>query len=141
MGYNRAILMGRLTKDPELKTVNDSSKVANFTLAVDVNYRDAEGNRTPADFIPISAWGKKAEFVARYFKKGKQVLVSGPVKTYSYEKDGTKFYGFNINATEVDFADSAGAVNSQNENSEDDFPVDDDFMNQPSGFDDDDLPF
>lgn len=141
MGYNRAIIMGRLTKDPEVRNVNENSTVANFTLAVDPDYRNADGSKPPADFIPVSAWGKKAEFVANYFKKGKQVLVSGPVKPYSYEKDGTKVYGFNIMANEVNFADSVRGNNeNQRENPEDDFPTDEGFINQPGAFDDD-LPF
>lgn len=143
MGYNKAIEMGRLVRDPEIKMYGES-KVANFTLAIDRDYKKQGAEQPEADFLPVSVWGKQADFVERYFVKGLQVLVAGPIETYPREKDGVKFTGFRINAKEVRFADSRRAdVNSQNGDGTNEAPVEDfigagDF--QPMG-EDDDLPF
>lgn len=103
---NQTVLIGRLTKEPELQVVGEKqTSKTRFTLAVNrPKYGDAE---PPADFIPVAAWGKTAEFVCRNFHKGKQVYAVGRLQTYSWEgEDGVKRYGFEIVASEVGFADA-----------------------------------
>lgn len=103
---NKTILLGRLTKDPEVRyTQTNNTMVVNFTLAVNRRYTK-EGEPT-ADFINIIAWNKTAEFVYKYFKKGQQVAVAGRLQTRNYDdKDGKKVYVTEVVAEEVYFADS-----------------------------------
>ena len=142
MGYNKAIEMGRLVRDPEIKMYGEA-KVANFTLAIDRDYKKQGAEQPDTDFLPVSVWGKQADFVERYFVKGLQVLVAGPIETYPREKDGVKFTGFRINAKEVRFADSRKADGLQNGDGANEAPVDN-FMDA-GGFQpmdtDEDLPF
>lgn len=86
---NKAILMGRLTADPELKQTNNGLSVCSFTLAVDRDYKSENGERQ-ADFINCVAWRERAEFLSKYFSKGSMVAVVGQIQTRSYEKDGQK---------------------------------------------------
>ena len=101
---NKVVLIGRLTKDPELRfTPGTGSAVTTLTLAVD-RYNTKTGQRE-ADFIPVVIWGKQAESVANYLSKGSQAAISGRIQTRSYDaKDGTKRY-----VTEV-VADAFGGV-------------------------------
>jgi single-strand DNA-binding protein len=88
--YNRIILIGRLTRDPELRYVPSGAPVASFTLAVDRPFRDQQGNRE-TDFIDIVAWRKLAEQVSQYMAKGRMVAVEGRLQIRSYEtQDGQK---------------------------------------------------
>ena len=89
---NKVVLIGRLTKDPELKyTPGTGTAVTTITLAVD-NYNSKSGERT-ADFIPVVLWGKQAENTAQYTLKGSQVAISGRISVRTYDaKDGTKRY-------------------------------------------------
>ena len=89
---NKVILIGRLTKDPELKyTPGNGTAVTTLTLAVD-NYNSKSGEKS-ADFIPVVIWGKQAENTAQYMSKGSQIAISGRISTRSYDaKDGTKRY-------------------------------------------------
>ncbi|EKX81434.1 single-stranded DNA-binding protein [Clostridium botulinum CFSAN001628] len=100
---NKVVLIGRLTKDPELKfTPGNGTAVATFTLAVDRRF-SKDGQRE-ADFIPIVVWGKQAESTANYMSKGKLMGVSGRIQTRSYEaKDGTRRYVTEVIAEEVKF--------------------------------------
>lgn len=104
---NKVILMGRLTKNPEIRyTQTNNKQVANFTLAV--NRRFTEGT----DFINIVAWNKTAEFVSKYFNKGQQVAVVGNIQMRTYDdKDGKKVYVTEVIAEEVYFADSKKDTN------------------------------
>ena len=144
---NKVILIGRLTRDVELKTVGEDISVANFTLAVDRRYKSKNGEQPSADFIPVKVWRKTAEFAAKYFHKGKQVYACGSLETYSYEKDGEQRYGFRINADEIGFADSAPQSGNANKGSTAEHPdiAEPSDFEDPSGFDiidtDDDLPF
>ena len=113
MGLNKNVFIGRMVKDPEVKTIGDA-KCANFTIAVDRRFKSKKEGAPNADFIPITAWRGTAEFVERYFPKGKQIYVCGSLETYSYDKDGQKVYYFRINADEVGFADSARSENEGN---------------------------
>jgi len=100
---NKVVLIGRLTKDPELKfTPGSGTAVATFTVAVDRRF-SKDGQRE-ADFIPIVVWGKQAESTANYMSKGKLIGISGRIQTRSYDaKDGTKRYVTEIIAEEVQF--------------------------------------
>ena len=83
---NKLILTGRLTKDPEIKAIGDNNMVAKFTIAVNRNYKDKDGNR-PADFIPCEAFGKTAEFISNYITKGRLVEVDGEMRVDQYQNE------------------------------------------------------
>ena len=83
---NKLILTGRLTKDPEVKAIGDNNMVAKFTIAVNRNYKDKDGNR-PADFIPCEAFGKTAEFISNYVTKGRLVEVDGEMRVDQYQNE------------------------------------------------------
>jgi single-strand DNA-binding protein len=102
---NKAILMGRLTKDPELKyTTTTNMAVCNFTLAV--NRRFAKEGQQKADFINIVTWNKTAEFCSKWFKKGQQVAVVGSIQTRTWDdNDGKKHYQTDVVADEAYFAE------------------------------------
>lgn len=103
---NKAILMGRLTRDPELRTTPSQVAVATFTIAVDRRFKNANGERQ-ADFIPVVAWRQQADFVGKYFKKGSKIVVVGSIQTRTYDdKDGKKVYVTEIVADEIEFAES-----------------------------------
>lgn len=103
---NKVILMGRLTKDVEVRyTQTNNIMVASFSLAV--NRRFTKEGEQQADFINIVTWNKTAEFISKYFKKGQQVAVVGRIQTRNYEDDkGIKHYITEVIAEEVYFADS-----------------------------------
>lgn len=116
---NKVILMGRLTRDPELRYSNkgeEQTAICNYTLAVDRRQRNQDGS-TPADFIPCTAFGKAAEFAEKYFSQGLRVLVTGRIQTGSYtNRDGVKVYTTTVIIEEQEFADSkkdAGAADKQ----------------------------
>ena len=103
--YNRIILIGRLTRDPELRYVPSGAPVASFTLAVDRPFRDQQGNRE-TDFIDIVAWRKLAEQVSQYMSKGRMVAVEGRLQIRSYEtQDGQKRKVAEVVADGVRFLD------------------------------------
>lgn len=104
---NKVILMGRLTRDPEVRyTQTNNTLVANFSLAVNRRFT-REGDTQTADFINIIAWSKTGEFVSKYFKKGQQVGVIGRIQTRSWDdQSGQKRYATEVVAEEVYFADS-----------------------------------
>lgn len=100
---NKAILMGRLTANPELKTTPQGTAVTSFTLAVERNYSKDEKQ---TDFINIVAWRNTAEFICKYFTKGQLVAVEGNIQTRKYtDKDGNKRIAFEILAEQVYFAE------------------------------------
>jgi single-strand DNA-binding protein len=100
---NRAILMGRLTADPELKTTPTNVSVVSFTLAVDRNYVK-QGEERKADFINCVAWRNSAEFLSRYFSKGSMVAVEGQIQTRTYQaKDGTNRYVTEVVVDNISF--------------------------------------
>ena len=101
---NKVELLGRLTKDPEIRYTQSNIPVASFTLAV--NRRFAKEGEQQADFINIVAWNKTAEFCGKYFKKGSQIALVGRIQTRTYEDNGTKKYITEVVAEEVYFADS-----------------------------------
>lgn len=142
---NKVLLYGRLTKDPELKTVGDDKKMTRFNIAC--NRRTKEGG---ADFIPCLAWGKTAETLTKYFHKGNRIAATGRIQTGNYEgKDGNKVYTTDIVIEEIEFVESKAenapeVVEVQKDGeikrSKKKVEEEDDFMNIPSGLDAE-LPF
>ena len=104
---NKVLLVGRLVKDPELRTIEvNGRKVCNFTLAVSRGFINSNGEKE-ADFIPIVVWGKIAENVAEYMKKGRLVSVTGRLQIRSFEtKEGIKKYITEVVGEQVLFLDS-----------------------------------
>lgn len=128
---NKAILMGRLTRDPETRNTNGLA-ITRYTLAVDRRYKDENGE-TGADFLNIVAFGKAAEFADKYFRKGTKVLVNGRIQTGSYtNKDGNKVYTTDIVVEDQEFAESKRDDKPQPTTNEDGF------MNIPE---EEELPF
>lgn len=102
---NKVILMGRLTKDPDVKYTQTGKVVTQFTLAVDRPFKDANGNKE-TDFIPIVVWGKAAELVGNSCQKGHRLLVDGRLQIRSYEaNDGSKRWVSEIIANGVEFVE------------------------------------
>ncbi len=144
---NKVILMGRLTRDPEVRYSQGANAmaIARFTLAVDRRFkRDGEAT---ADFIPCVVFGKSAEFAERYFRQGMRVVISGRIQTGSYtNRDGVKVYTTEVVVEEQEFAESK-AASEQHTGFRSAAPapspsVDagDGFMNIPDGIDEE-LPF
>lgn len=143
---NRAILMGRLTRDPEVRYTSGerSMAVARYTLACDRRGRNNSGEQQTADFINIVAFDKAGEFAERYFRQGMRVLVSGRIQTGSYtNKEGQKVYTTDIVVDSQEFADSKGAGSGSGSGSSaaPSSSVGDGFMNIPDGVEDEGLPF
>ena len=100
---NKIILVGRLTKDPEIRSTSAGFATANFTVAVNRRYKNKEGGYD-ADFLPCVAFRTTAEFVGKFFKKGSLIGVEGSVQTRSYDaQDGTKRYVTEVNVENVEF--------------------------------------
>ena len=129
---NNVVLVGNVVRDIELKTIGSKDTAyVRFTVACQRRYADSDGNRT-ADFISCTAWGKTAEFIAKYFSKGSKIGINGEIRTGSYEKDGVKVYTTDVNVNSVEFVGnkntSAPKANT------------DEFMTIPDGVDEE-LPF
>ena len=108
---NKVELIGRLTKEPEIKLTTNQTQFCNFTLAVDRRFKDANGNRQ-ADFINCVAWKQTAVFIQKYFHKGNKIAVCGSLQSRSYDdQQGNKRYVLEVIAEEIEF------VESQNQNS------------------------
>ena len=110
---NKLILTGRLTKDPEVKAIGDNNMVAKFTIAVNRNYKDKDGNR-PADFIPCEAFGKTAEFVSNYITKGRLVEVEGEYRVDQYQNEAGENRSFTkCHVNTLNALDSAKSANEE----------------------------
>ena len=104
---NRIILMGRLTRDPELRQTQSGASVANFSLAVDRDFKDKQTGEKPTDFIDIVAWRSSAEFVSRFFTKGRMAVVEGRLQLRDWtDRDGNKRRTAEVIADNVYFGDS-----------------------------------
>ena len=114
---NKVVLIGRLTKDPELRYTTSGVPVTRFTLAVNRNYTNQQGERK-ADFIPITVWRGAAESCAKYLAKGRLVAVVGRIQTGSYDKDGQRHYTTEVVADEVRFLEWG----NKQEQGQDDIP-------------------
>ena len=101
---NKIILLGRLIRDPELRTTESGEKVfTRFIVAVERNFKSADGTRK-SDLIPVTVWGKKVEIICKYLKKGSSLTLSGRLRTGSYEdKDGNKKYIAEVVAEDFKF--------------------------------------
>ena len=143
---NKVILMGRLTRDPEVRyTQTNNTLVASFSLAVNRRFV-RQGEERQADFINIVAWAKTGEFCSKYFKKGQQVGVIGRIQTRTWDDDqGTKHYVTEVVAEEAYFADSKrdsyDSGESFNNNFGDTMPGSTDTNSDFEVSSDDDLPF
>lgn len=103
---NHIVIMGRLTHDPELRRTASSTPVTSFSLAVERDFKNADGTKE-TDFIDVVAWCGTAEFAAKYFTKGRMVVVVGRLQTRKWtDKDGNKRTATDINADHLYFADS-----------------------------------
>lgn len=152
---NRAILMGRLTRDPEVRYSQGerTMAIARYTLAVDRRGRrnqGQDGSEQTADFITCVAFDKAGEFAERYFHQGMRVLVSGRIQTGSYtNKDGQKVYTTEVIVDDQEFADSKGAAGDMSgtggyqptSRPTPSSAIGDGFMNIPDGVEDEGLPF
>ena len=103
---NKAILVGRLTKDPELKSTTGGKSVLNFTVAITRRYKDANGDRQ-SDFINCVAFRQTAEFISSYFKKGDMISVDGTIQSRTWDDaDGKRHFVTEVMAESVGFAES-----------------------------------
>lgn len=110
---NNVTLMGRLVADPELKTTQNGTSVASFRLAVERNYAP-QGQERQADFIPCVAWRQTAEFIGKYFGKGRMIAVEGSLQSRNYEdKNGQKRTAYEVIVDQAYFADSKPAAPAQ----------------------------
>ncbi len=118
---NKVIMMGRLTKDPEVRysTGDKPMAIARYTLAVDRRFTARKDGEQTADFINCVAFGKSGEFAEKYFRKGIKVAVTGRIQTGSYtNKDGQKVYTTDVVVEEQEFAESKGSAASTDASSE-----------------------
>jgi single-strand DNA-binding protein len=107
--FNQAIIMGNLTRDPELRSTPGGQQVASFAVATNRSWMDQSGERKEAvEYHEIVAWGKLGELAAQYLSKGRKVMVIGRLQTQSWEKDGVKRQRTEIVATDVNFLDGPG---------------------------------
>ena len=144
---NKVILMGRLTRDPEVRYSQgeQATAIARYTLAVDRRFR-RDGDQQTADFIPCVAFGRAGEFAEKYFRKGTKVAITGRIQTGSYtNRDGQKVYTTDVVVEEQEFAESKKASSDNGGYAPADRPspssaAGDGFMNIPDGIDEE-LPF
>lgn len=142
---NKVILIGRLTKDPELRYAPGSgAAVTTFTLAT--NKFNSKTGQKEADFVPIVVWGKRAESIAKYMRKGSEMALSGRIQTRSYDaKDGTKRYVTEVVAdpNDVEFLGSKNNSSGSNLNNNNEYsqPINDGFEGEINPVDDGDMPF
>ena len=131
---NRVVIIGRLTRDPELRYTPNGTASCTFTLAVERNFKNSNGERE-ADFIPIVTWRQLAENCAKYLKKGRLTAVEGRIQTRSYENnEGRRVYVTEVIADNVRFLESAKNEDRQQQN--------DDYSDgTPIDISEEDLPF
>lgn len=140
---NKVILIGRLTRDPEMRT--GETTVASFSVAVNRRFKNKDG-KYEADFPNVKAFGKTAEFIEKWFKKGSQIGIVGRIQTGSYtNRDGQKVYTTDVIADEVEFVESKNSSGAQQTTQSAPPTAEqtktDDFMSIPDGIDNDELPF
>lgn len=141
---NKVILMGRLTRDPEVRYSQAAEPlvIARYNLAVDRRFqrKDNSGNEQTADFISCIAFGKNAEFAEKYLKQGTKIAIVGRIQTGSYtNKDGNKVYTTDVVVEEHEFCESRQGGNTQDAPKQ--MPADAGFMDIPTGLTGNDLPF
>ncbi len=105
--FNKVILGGRLTADPELKTTPNGVAVTSFTIAVNRRFGNKNGEEAQADFINVTAWRQQAEFITRYFRKASSICIVGSIQTRSWtDNQGNKRYATEVVADEAMFVDA-----------------------------------
>jgi len=141
---NKVILMGRLTKDPDVRYTqgNEPMCIARYTLAVDRRFsRNASNDGNNADFIPCVCFGKAAEFAEKYLIKGTKMAVTGRIQTGSYtNKGGVKVYTTEVVVEDQEFAESKNALSNGRQQAATNESETDGFMSIPDGMDEE-LPF
>ena len=141
--YNRVIMIGRLVADPELRTTPNGINVASLRIAVDRPY--SKNAEKKSDFFNVVAWRQNAEFISRYFSKGRLIGIEGSLQTRSYDaQDGSKRYVTEVIADNVEFADSRPTDGSRPRTDNPPPPPEPTNANPSGGFtevDDDELPF
>ena len=138
---NKVILVGRITKDPELRSIQSGSSVVNFTIAVNRPVaQNADQNANNADFINCVIWNKQAENLAKYVKQGSLIGVEGRIQTRSYDSNGTTRYITEVLCDNVQFLETKkdGAKNPQVEESSNN---EDPFAGKINNVNDDDIPW
>ena len=110
---NHIVIMGRLTRDPELRTTQSGVSVASFTVAVDRDFGGRDGGERQTDFIDCVAWRQTGEFVSKYFHKGSMIVVSGRLQSRKWQdRDGNNRTNWEINADNVYFGESRASASS-----------------------------
>lgn len=147
---NKVILMGNLTRDPEIRYTQSENSLAIARFSIAVNRRFSRQGETDTDFFNCTAFGKQAEFVEKYFKQGSRMLLTGRVQNDNYtNRNGEKVYSVQIIAEEIEFAERKSAADANASAGRNDFgggapqpnaAANDDFMNIPDGIEDG-LPF
>ena len=118
MYLNKVMLIGNLTRDPELKSLPSGMKVTNFSLATNRVWRDKDGSKKEAtEFHNVVAFGRQAETIAQYMKKGSNIMVEGRLQTRSWEADGKKNYRTEIIADSTQFGSKASGTGSSSNDS------------------------
>lgn len=126
---NEAILVGNLARDPELKWIGKDNCVAKFQIATNERWLDKDGNKVEkTDWHNCSAWGKKAEAIHKYVKKGDKILVKGKIRNNNFEKEGIKVYGYEIVVENFEFCGGG----KKGENNSDIPPQNDNIPESPS---------
>ena len=144
---NKVILMGRLTREPDVRysqSGDGSMAVARYTLAVDRRRSSASNSEQTADFISCVAFGRSAEFTEKYLHQGTKIVVTGRIQTGSYtNKEGQRVYTTDVVVEEQEFAESKSSSSSEGYASrpQPSASAGDDFMNIPDGVEDEGLPF
>ena len=131
---NKVILVGRLTRDPELRSTTSGFNTANFSVAVQRNFKNKDGNYD-ADFINCVAFRNQADFISKYFKKGNMIGIEGRIQSRSYDaNDGSKRYVTEVNVENVEFVgsknDAGGDMNYSNNSSDSGFYPDAPLVNE-----------
>lgn len=154
-GFNKVVLMGNLTRDPELRTTPNGQNVASFSLAVNRSWKNAAGEQQEAvDYIDCNIWGKPAEIITQYMKKGSGILVSGRLQQRSWEQEGQKRSKVEVVVEDFNFVGggndgggnggsgsgaSSSSTSSSSSSSKKSDPVVDDIGDEPINLDD--IPF
>lgn len=133
---NKVILIGRLTRDPEVRNSGDMT-IGRYTLAVDRRFK-RDGDEQTADFINCVAFGKAGEFAEKYLRKGTKIAVVGRIQTGSYtNKDGVKVFTTDVIVEEQEFAESKNSASTATQTPK----IDNGFVDIPDSITDDELPF
>lgn len=111
---NNCSLIGRLTKDPEVKKTQSGTSVCSFTIAVDRRFKNADGTRQ-TDFIPCVGWRQVADIIGQYFHKGSRIGITGSIQTRSYDSQNGKVFITEVLAEEIEFIDKKSETQEQNQ--------------------------